>query len=90
MADRSVKRVARVCFWDRPSRKPKVTRSRRRRLTSSRFEVDRLPVRVAMWIGGDDPERSRWWFLMRWDYLFREGRRNGRIFRYVDLSERGL
>lgn len=87
MAVRSVKRVAWVCFWDRPSLKPRggTTRGRRRRRTSSRFEVDRVPIRVAMWIGGGDTTRAMWWLRMRWDYLLRQGRRNGRIFRYVSL-----
>lgn len=89
MAVRSVKRVAWACFWDRPSKTPRaVKRTSRRKLTGSRFVVDSIPIRVGMWIGGGDEKRFRWWVLMRWDYLLRQGRRNGRIYRFVTVTEK--
>lgn len=89
MAVRSVRRVAWVCFWDRPNKAPRAVKGGgRRKLTGSRFVVDSIPIRVGMWIGGGDVERARWWVRMRWDYLFRDGRRNGRIYRFVTVTEK--
>ena len=80
------RRVARVCLWHRPEKKARsVPRRKPVRLTSSRFQVDRVPIRAAMFFGGGEPKRYRWFLRMHWDHLLRGGRSSGRI--YVTVTD---
>ena len=79
------RRVAHACFWDRPGHVVSGPIQGRKRLKSSpRFDPDG-PGSSARYFCGDDPARSRWWMLMKFDYLLRQGRRNGRIFLQVPI-----
>lgn len=80
------RRVARVCFWHRPAKKSRsVPRRKPVCLTSARFQVDRVPIRAAMFFGGGEPKRYQWFLRMHWDHLFRRDRSSGRI--YVTVSD---